>query len=341
MNIDYSTVFSLAPYVSENIVTIIGICLLIGAMAKSSQIGQLKALKRFWLNSDLFCTLRYAGKVSNALESVGPENISDPGQFQRQGINQQEINKLNNNLYNKGWIEWFRGFSEGDGSFVISKGKSLFSIHLHYVDLPLLYEIQTQLNMGYVHISKNKNSAIYIVKAKKEVENIIKIFNGNIFLRKRQKQFENWVLNFNNKNKLNIEIKINQFKPSLIDNWLAGFIDAEGSFLVSVCKKKIIQRFVLGQKNAESEFIYLSELIDGYTEKLKQHDRLVVNYLKLNILIEYLNRHKLYSTKSKSLEKWMEIYNFRCNKEKYELIDYGLLKKKASLINQLRKISKK
>ena len=38
-NIDYSTVFSLAPYMSENIVTIIGICLLIGAMAKSSQVG--------------------------------------------------------------------------------------------------------------------------------------------------------------------------------------------------------------------------------------------------------------------------------------------------------------
>ena len=38
-NIDYNTVFILAPYFSENIVTIIGICLLIGAMAKSSQIG--------------------------------------------------------------------------------------------------------------------------------------------------------------------------------------------------------------------------------------------------------------------------------------------------------------
>jgi len=38
-NIDYSTVFSLAPYISENIITIIGICLLIGAMAKSSQVG--------------------------------------------------------------------------------------------------------------------------------------------------------------------------------------------------------------------------------------------------------------------------------------------------------------
>lgn len=38
-NIDYYTVFSLAPYFSENVITIIGICLLIGAMAKSSQVG--------------------------------------------------------------------------------------------------------------------------------------------------------------------------------------------------------------------------------------------------------------------------------------------------------------
>jgi len=38
-NVDYATVFSLAPFISENIVTLIGICLLIGAMAKSSQVG--------------------------------------------------------------------------------------------------------------------------------------------------------------------------------------------------------------------------------------------------------------------------------------------------------------
>jgi len=38
-NVDYSTVFSLAPFINENIITIIGICLVIGAMAKSSQVG--------------------------------------------------------------------------------------------------------------------------------------------------------------------------------------------------------------------------------------------------------------------------------------------------------------
>ena len=39
MNIDYSTIFSLVPYLNKDIITLIGICLLIGAMAKSSQIG--------------------------------------------------------------------------------------------------------------------------------------------------------------------------------------------------------------------------------------------------------------------------------------------------------------
>lgn len=38
-NIDYSLVFSLAPYYNENIITIVGICLVIGATAKSSQVG--------------------------------------------------------------------------------------------------------------------------------------------------------------------------------------------------------------------------------------------------------------------------------------------------------------
>ena len=38
-NVDYSTVFSIAPFMSDYIVIITGTCLLIGAMAKSSQIG--------------------------------------------------------------------------------------------------------------------------------------------------------------------------------------------------------------------------------------------------------------------------------------------------------------
>jgi NADH-ubiquinone oxidoreductase chain 5 len=38
-NLDYSTIFSLAPYINTDVITIIGICLLMGAMAKSAQLG--------------------------------------------------------------------------------------------------------------------------------------------------------------------------------------------------------------------------------------------------------------------------------------------------------------
>ena len=38
-NVDYTTVFSLSPFYSESVIIFIGVCLLIGAMAKSSQIG--------------------------------------------------------------------------------------------------------------------------------------------------------------------------------------------------------------------------------------------------------------------------------------------------------------
>jgi len=38
-NIDYYTVFSLSPFINENVITLACLCLLIGAMAKSSQIG--------------------------------------------------------------------------------------------------------------------------------------------------------------------------------------------------------------------------------------------------------------------------------------------------------------
>lgn len=309
----------------------------------------------------------YAGKISNALESAGPDNKSDPEKSQWQGINQQGTNEK---LLNKEFYDWFIGFVEGDGCFYISRGKSIFSIHLHLVDLPLLLEIKSQLNMGTVHIGKK--SCLLTIKAKKEVEELIHIFNGKIYLSKRRIQFANWVKNFCAAQKKHFidttfNISNNNFKPSLFDNWLAGFIDGEGSFMVSVSKKKIVQRIVISQKDAELEIKHLSNMLNGYTEKWKGHDRLVINFSSSSCIISYLNYHKLYSTKAKSYDKWIEIYNIRKNSSdrvlevdtssgssaaakqqppllrsctrrniKYPL-DYISIKKKASLINSLRK----
>jgi hypothetical protein len=54
-------------------------------------------------------------------------------------------------------------------------------------DLPLLIEIKTQLNMGSIHIGKK--SCLLTIKAKKEIESLIYIFNGKIYLTKRKIQF--------------------------------------------------------------------------------------------------------------------------------------------------------
>jgi hypothetical protein len=61
-----------------------------------------KALKNFLYNLKFFRTLIYAGNISNALESVDPDNKSDSEKSQRQVINQQGIKEI---LLNKEFIE--------------------------------------------------------------------------------------------------------------------------------------------------------------------------------------------------------------------------------------------
>lgn len=340
MNLDFATVFSLAPYINVNLITIIGICLLIGAMAKSSQIGRIK-VKALKNEISFFRTLQNAGIASNALESAGPLKLykNDPGKSPGQGANQQGISELADlKKFSGKFLEWFIGFAEGDGSFVVTGGNSVFSIHLHIVDLPLLYKIQTELNMGNVYFKDN--SATLIIKAKKDVATLIEIFKGNIFLDKRKIQFAKWVDNYNLKNQTSIKLKKNEFSPTLNHGWLSGFVDAEGSFFVSVSKNRVVQRFSITQKDAEPEFFYLKELLKGNYELRKNYSRIVLNFYALDLIIDYLSRYKLHSVKAESLEKWLEIYDYRKNKSSIEIVDYVQLKKKASLINQLRKIPK-
>jgi hypothetical protein len=66
-----------------------------------------------------------------------------------------------------------------------------------------------------------------------------------------------------------------------------------------------MQRIVIAQNETEKEFLYLSKLLEGYTEKGEhiRKDRIVVNYLKLNVVINYLIKYKLRTIKAKSFEK--------------------------------------
>jgi len=84
--LDYSTIFSLVPNINTNVITFISILLLLGAAAKSAQIGLMKAL----ILLNYIRTLIYAEIILISLEygNINPENI------QRKVIYQQERNEL-------------------------------------------------------------------------------------------------------------------------------------------------------------------------------------------------------------------------------------------------------
>ena len=354
-NIDYSTVFSLAPYMSENIVTIIGICLLIGAMAKSSQVGQkkVKALKNV---ISFLCTLQNAGSFSNALESISSKlveilklNSFDLEKFQRQGNNQQDLNKLNTTWRKRRleelspeFIEWFIGFTEIIGKFLIEKGKSCFAIHLHFSDLPVLIEIKTQLNIGTIFI--HKKSVEFKVSDPKEIGLLIEIFNGKFFLKTCLVNFNGWYKNYISKTKDVIELKSYTFKPSLNDGWLAGFFDAAGNVGINVFsrspgkKKSFFTTLYLTiiLKDASAEFKYLSSIINcKLIENNRGYSIVIVSKSDLEPLVKYFTRFKLYTIKGKSMEKFLTVYNsIKINSfgSEANILGYSQTKRNAAFI---------
>lgn len=87
-----------------------------------------------------------------------------------------------NNLNDKEFLEWFSGFTDGEGCFRIKKDPRRikspfvfeFLIYLHKDDLKTLEYIQTKLNVG--NITNSKNFSRFSVSNKTGVIEIIEIF---------------------------------------------------------------------------------------------------------------------------------------------------------------------
>ena len=364
-NIDYSTVFSLAPFVNENIVTIIGICLLIGAMAKSSQVGLhvwlpmamegwcvraflklyymrehpvliLGPLKRYFLLGKIQEEGQPAGNFISCL-FIKTEYKGSPETTREEFI-------LKDNVFK----HWFIGFTEGDGSFIVNKDGYLeFKITQSSLDAQVLFFIKKNLGFGVVRLQdKNNKTHCFRVRDKEGLSKIISIFNGNIFLQTRKAQFKLFVTAYNKIYKQSIvHIHDNNYKPDLSNSWLCGFTDAEGCFTCSIIDKPndgglIRLRYILSQKGNFEEMQYLADLTKGKVHYIKSYGgyNMTVNTTKLSLIIKYFDTNPLKTKKSIVYFNWNKMYNLVIAKK--HLTNQGLItiKRYNKNLNRLDKI---
>ena len=144
------------------------------------------------------------------------------------------------------WLTWLIGFSEGDGSFLVTnRGDQMFVITQSIYDVAILHNIMNTLGFGRV-ITQNKiqKTARFIVQDQVGNSLLVSLFNGNLVLPTRQARFLLFLEAYNllimkpRKRKairpLIIVDKLSRtVLPTLKDAWIAGFTDSEGCFHVS------------------------------------------------------------------------------------------------------------
>lgn len=252
------------------------------------------------------------------------------------------------------FLEWFIGFSEGEGSFILAKrGDFSFVITQSTLDIQVLNYIKDYLGFGKViQQSVKQKTHRFIVQDIKNLFLICLIFNGNMVFPTRRARFLTFLSMFNEKllktnlMKLKLELKpiniVNTFVlPSLDDGWITGITDGEGSFTVSLLSNSpaFRIRYILTQK-WECNKCVLEHIMKLFNKKEGINIGSVVPHSAFDIweyringlknckeIFPYFNKYHLRSKKKESYYKWKILYSRLLKKDhldsklRLELID--------------------
>jgi hypothetical protein len=263
------------------------------------------------------------------------------------------IEKFNDQLTPE-FLTWFIGFTEGDGSFIVTKKNDLqFVVTQSTDDIQILNYIKETLNLGHV-IKQGKRTSRFIIQDLKSITLILHLFNGNIILPSRKKDFIKF-LNIYNLKVSTSKIKLDyvpllksNILPSVNDSWLSGFTDAEGCFTVSFLSNSNVfrLRYLVSQKGSINLPI-LSHLIllfnagsiEGHSIKSNYSYILSGQKACFNIY-EYFDKYSLKTKKLNSYLLWKDIHNCIVKKEHLDIEQRTILIEKAKKINSIRRKSK-
>ena len=251
------------------------------------------------------------------------------------------------NLPSYEFLTWFIGFSEGDGSFIVSKrGDLSFVVVQDTRDIQVLYMIQKILGFGKV-IKQGETTSRFIVQDKTGFDLLCLLFNGNLVSKLKFESFKLFLVSFNKYSSSgrlkfeSIKLKSNRVKPSLNDGWLSGFTDAEGCFSAGINANSGFFWFLfdLAQKGEldDSPLNIFPELFG--VGKIYNHSKPGCYFYRVSglkgtaILISYFDKHTLKSKKLKSYILWKDVYSRLLNKEHLDKTLKFSLKILASKIN--------
>lgn len=234
-----------------------------------------------------------------------------------------------NKLPNSKFLEWFIGFTEGEGSFIIAKrGDLSFVITQSTTDIDCLNYIKNNLGFGKVIKQSIKgNTHRFVIQDITNIIIICNLFNGNMVFPTRNAKFITFLSAVNEKllkkNMNKINIIPNTILPTLNDAWLSGISDGEGSYTCSILSEPSTGyrfRYILTQKWDSNKPIL--ELINNlFGDKIggvyPQHEfnngfniwELRINGIKnCENLFEYFDKFTLNSKKRISYLKWKEVF---------------------------------
>ena len=233
----------------------------------------------------------------------------------------------NSKIPNDRFLQWFIGFSEGEGSFIVSKrGDLSFVITQSTLDIQCLNYIKDNLGFGKVIKQSVKQSTHrYVVQDNKNLFLICLIFNGNMVFPTRNARFLTFLSSFNEKQlkggKIIIEPMNTCVLPSLKDSWIAGITDGEGCFSFSLLSNSTGYRFryILTQKWDANKSVleHITNLFAELSVKGSVVTHTVSNIWEIRIngvknckgLFTYFDEYNLITKKVESYSKWKIIHS--------------------------------
>ena len=236
---------------------------------------------------------------------------------------------------NSNFSSYLAGLIEGDGSIIVPKTERSLKGKLNYPsiqivfdlrDFPLAQVLQQKLRHGSLSRKKGVNAYVLTINNFEGIILVVNLINGYMRTPKINSLFNliDWL-----NNRFNINIERKSIDISFIDSnsWLAGFIDADGHFSVrttiSSIYPKIECKFELSQRqidhNKQNNYFFLNIIAKFLNTSIKEirvtrpkpEYRVRTVNLKGNlILVEYLERFPLFSSKFLNYNDWNKVLNY-------------------------------